>query len=273
MIGFRVHYILSMTILFLFLIMGVFLGLVGAGGSILSIPILTYGVGMPMVKASAFSFLIVMLLAIIALIQVRATLSLKEYLPFALPTLIAVMVVRAWLLPVINMQMGMHFLQRMLEILLALVMLGAAFSLFKWHHDHLQAKPWPYVYYFMVAFFLGLLLGMVGAGGGFLLIPLLVYSGYFDLSRAISVSYLLIALNSLIAFLSDYHDFSQAEWLALAGYVVIGLLGMQIGLYLRVRVDVVWVSRILALILLLNSVIISLKLGIGFFYDSDKNFF
>lgn len=109
MIGFRVHYILSMTILFLFLIMGVFLGLVGAGGSILSIPILTYGVGMPMVKASAFSFLIVMLLAIIALIQVRATLSLKEYLPFALPTLIAVMVVRAWLLPVINMQMGMHF--------------------------------------------------------------------------------------------------------------------------------------------------------------------
>jgi hypothetical protein len=125
----------------------------------------------------------------------------------------------------------------------------------------------------MVAFFLGLLLGMVGAGGGFLLIPLLVYSGYFDLSRAISVSYVLIALNSLIAFLSDYHDFSQAEWLALAGYVVIGLLGMQIGLYLRVRVDVVWVSRILALILLLNSVIISLKLGIGFFYDSDKNFF
>ena len=70
-LGYGVSYIPSMTVLSLFLVMGIFLGLVGAGGSILSIPILTYGVGMSMVKAGSFSLAIVGLVAMMAVVRVR----------------------------------------------------------------------------------------------------------------------------------------------------------------------------------------------------------
>jgi uncharacterized membrane protein YfcA len=261
-LGYGVSYIPSMTVLSLFLVMGIFLGLVGAGGSILSIPILTYGVGMSMVKAGSFSLAIVGLVAMMAVVRVRDSLTLKESLMYALPTIMAMLIARIWLLPMIHVFVGQHLLHSMLECLLVLFMLGAAFSLLRGQHDH-QSRSWSYALYFIVAFLSGLLVGMIGAGGGFLLIPLLVFSGHFDLPRAINLSYVLIALNSLAGFLSDQHDYSQAEWWALMGYFMMSLMGMHLGIYVRQYVDVIWGTRVFASILILNAVIIGFKLALG----------
>ncbi|MDA9832806.1 sulfite exporter TauE/SafE family protein [Gammaproteobacteria bacterium] len=254
-----------MTVLCLFLMMGIFLGLVGAGGSILSIPILTYGVGMPMVKASSFSLAIIGFVAMIAVVRVRHTISFKVSLLYALPTVLAMLIARMWLLSVVRRSVGGPVLQQMLECLLVLFMVGAAYSLLKRHHEDRQVTDWSYALYFTMAFLLGLLVGMLGAGGGFLLIPLLVLSGHFDLPRAINLSYVLIALNSMTGFVVDDHAYSQAEWLLLVGYVLMSLMGMHMGIYARQYVDVIWITRVFAFILIINSFILSVKLVLELF--------
>ena len=78
----------------------------------------------------------------------------------------------------------------------------------------------------------GIVTGMVGAGGGFLIIPALVLLAKLPMKKAVATSLFIIAINSLIGFLGDVQNY-DIDWLFLLLFTSISVVGIFIGIWLN----------------------------------------
>jgi uncharacterized protein len=240
-----VHQNKSMEILgyALALVIGLTLGVIGGGGSILTVPVLVYVLGIDAVTGTAYSLFIVGATALVGGIQnyLKGLVNLKTAVVFAIPSFIAVYLTRRYLVPSIPehiMTVGDFIVTRDIAIMafFALIMLLAAISMIrsgaKKIDEELQVQKFNYPLIVVEGAVVGVLTGVVGAGGGFLIIPALVLLARLPIKMAIGTSLLIIAAKSLIGFTGDLAAGVDINWVFLLIFTALSIVGIFIGVYL-----------------------------------------
>ena len=228
-----------------FLIMGLTLGLIGGGGSILTVPILVYIFKQDPQLATASSLFIVGATAAVGGLQYtfRKEVDLKIVLLFSIPSFIGVYVVRKIVLPaipeVISLTSNLSFSKSFLVMVsFALIMLIASYKMIQKNEiraiDKLQQKLTfkTILKIILNALMIGAIAGFVGAGGGFLIIPALAILLNIPIRTAVGSSLLIIAIQSLLGFLFSSH-LALIDWNFLFLQIGIAVIGIFAGSYLN----------------------------------------
>jgi uncharacterized protein len=226
------------------LLLGVVLGTIGAGGSILTVPILVYLFSVQPVQATGYSLAIVGATALIGAGEYlrRGQAHLPLALVFGTPAIVGVYVSRRLVVPAIPdpvLQLGGLYLGKDQAILLlfAVLMLGAAAAMLRGGEpsDETRAAHAQVRYPLIVGLggLVGLVTGVVGAGGGFLLLPVLVLIGGLPVKIAIGTDLLIIAAKSLIGFVGEAQVAAAIDWRFVASITLLPVLGVLIGTVLN----------------------------------------
>ncbi|NBY24708.1 MAG: sulfite exporter TauE/SafE family protein [Chitinophagaceae bacterium] len=229
------------------LLIGLSLGLIGGGGSILTVPILVYLFHIEPVLATAYSLFIVGATSIIGTIPKykAGQVKINTALLFGIPSILGVFLTRTFILPQIPYILfsGNSFSitkNIFLMVLFASLMIAASYSMIK-SSKTIEASPSSatqlnYPLIITLGAMEGFLTGLVGAGGGFLIIPALVLFTQLPMKEAIGTSLLIIAAKSLIGFLGDLSH-SEMDWSLLGLLSGIAILGILIGNRLSRKID------------------------------------
>lgn len=229
-------------------LIGVSLGLIGGGGSILTVPLLVYVLGINPLLATSYSLFIVGATSLVGAFNSyrKGLVNIKTALLFGMSSIAAVFLTRKFLLPVIPEVIFStahfkitHGVATML--LFALLMLLAAWAMIKKPKINqvnvvFIPKHIPMVKLMLYGIAIGLLTGLLGAGGGFLLIPFLVLIVKIPMKQAVGTSLLIIALNSLIGFTGDVGHFN-IDWKFLLLITTVAIAGIFIGGILSKKID------------------------------------
>jgi hypothetical protein len=228
------------------LLIGVVLGLIGGGGSILTVPVLVYLLYVNPVTATAYSLFIVGFTTLIGAIQniKKGLVDFKTALVFATPALIAVYLTRKFIIPAIPEHLftiGNFLVTKNIAIMMffAIIMLLASISMIRSNRkETLETNVIIYNYPLIIAegIIVGVLTGIVGAGGGFLIIPALVLLAKLPMKKAVATSLLIIAIKSLIGFIGDIENL-EIDWLFLLAFTAVSVAGIFIGTYLSNFID------------------------------------
>lgn len=238
-----------MTILgyFASALIGVSLGLIGGGGSILTVPVLVYLFGVDPVVATAYSLFIVGSTSLVGTWPKYrdGLVNLKTAVIFGIPAIAAVYATRAWLVPRIpNTVMtlgGLVITKAMLMMgLFAILMVFASVSMIRDKKGVEQAEEGPqhfnYPMILLEGAIVGVLTGLVGAGGGFLIIPALVLFSKLPMKQAVGTSLLIIAAKSLIGFMGDLWHYHM-DWILLGTITALAIAGIFLGNRLSRSID------------------------------------
>ncbi len=244
-------------------LMGLSLGLIGGGGSILTVPILVYLFHIDAVLATAYSLFIVGLTSLVGGWSHRrmGNIHWRTAVVFGIPSIIAVFATRAWLVPAIPdpiVHTGGLVVGRSVGILLffALIMLVAAYSMVRKggksakvqeyesggppSHARTFAPADPQTFnhplILLEGTVVGVITGIVGAGGGFLIIPALVLLAKLPMKQAVGTSLVIIAAKSLIGFTGDLKGDTPIDWPFLLLFSAVAVAGIIMGSYLSKRI-------------------------------------
>lgn len=224
-------------------IMGLTLGLIGAGGSILTVPIFVYFFNINPVVATGYSLLVVGTAALFGALRYwqRGKVNLKTALIFAIPAISAVWLARKTLLPALPMMMLGISKDSFIMFLFALLMVAASIFMLKPVNKHRMSTPesgfLSALKLIFGSFSVGLLTGMVGAGGGFLIIPSLIALFNIPMKVAVGTSLTIIAMNSFVGFSGDLSSGIELDWLLLSVFIALTLIGMGLGTSLAHHVN------------------------------------
>lgn len=224
------------------LIIGLILGLIGGGGSILTVPVMVYIMGIAPVLATAYSLFVVGATSAVGALQnsKKGLLEWKTGIVFAIPALISVYSTRKWIMPSIPdhiMTIGSFEISKSIAIMLlfAIIMIIAAITMIRSNclncDDEEAVITYNYPMILLEGTFVGLLTGLIGAGGGFLIIPALVVFAHLPMKKAIATSLLIIAIKSLIGFVGDIENLDM-DWTFLMSFTFLSIIGIFAGMYL-----------------------------------------
>ncbi len=224
------------------LVIGIVLGLIGGGGSILTVPILVYLLFVNPVTATAYSLFVVGTSALVGTIRniQKGLVDFKVGIVFAIPALISVYLTRKFLVPAIPEHLftiNDFEVTKDVGIMLffAVIMVLASISMIK-NKDVPSIGDIKVVFNYPLIILegavVGVLTGIVGAGGGFLIIPALVLLAKLPMKKAVATSLLIIAFKSLIGFIGDVENI-DIDWSFLLIFTSISILGIFIGIYLN----------------------------------------
>lgn len=227
-------------------LIGVVLGLIGGGGSILTVPVLVYLLYINPVTATAYSLFVVGFSALIGAFQnmKKGLVDFKTAFVFSIPAFIAVYSTRRFIVPAIPDELfsvGSFIVTKNVGIMLffAVIMLMASISMI-WSNG-LENETHEKVRYnfpliVLEGLLVGLLTGIVGAGGGFLIIPALVLLAKLPMKKAVATSLLIIAIKSLIGFIGDIENL-EIDWNFLLLFTGLSVLGIFAGTWLSKFID------------------------------------
>ncbi len=225
------------------ILIGVVLGLIGGGGSILTVPVFVYLLSINPVTATAYSLFVVGVSSLIGAIKnIRKKLvDFKTAIVFSFPAFIAVYGTRKFLIPAIPdilYQFEYFTLTKDIGIMVffALIMLLASYSMIRGKCKHCDDEhaiiKYNYPLILLEGLIVGVLTGIVGAGGGFLIIPALVILARLPMKKAVATSLLIIAIKSLIGFIGDVENLS-INWPFLLIFTSFSILGILIGVWMN----------------------------------------
>ncbi len=225
--------------------MGVSLGLVGGGGSILTVPILVYLFSVDPLIATSASLFIVGAAALLggALSFRRGEVHLNTAIQFAVPSFAGVFLTKNILVPKIPNQIlsiqNFNVTKPLLIMgIFAVLMLLASFAMIKGKkpiEKNPSEKKWTSIA--GQGFLVGGVTGLVGAGGGFLIVPALVNLVGLNMRSAIGTSLMIIAANSLFGFGLALHGGLNVDWKILGSILGVALVGLLVGSYYSKRVS------------------------------------
>jgi uncharacterized membrane protein YfcA len=233
--------------LFLSLFIGVVLGLIGGGGAILTIPLVVYFFGQSTDTATTYSLIIVTVSSLVGIVQRFGTkqISYKEALIFVFPSMTLAFLIRRYRKMVIpedfewfGFQLTRDFF---IDILLVVVMLIVAYRMFRPLRQNLVHKPYSVPKIMALGLITGGLSGFLGAGGGFIIVPILVGMG-LEIKRAIGTSLFIIAIQSSIALLGDLSAIPMEElkvynWNLVFLLTFFSIGGVFVGTYLQRKIS------------------------------------
>ena len=226
------------------LFIGVSLGLIGGGGSILTVPVLVYLFAISPTIAISYSLFIVGITSLVGAFNyfLKGLVNFKTVVLFGSSSVTTVFIARKFIIPFLPnvfFRLGSFEVTHSLFVMVvfAILMLAASVSMIRGRkivaEKQTNEKPWMLVIYGVL---IGLVTGFLGAGGGFLLIPALVILMKLPMKEAIGTSLLIIALNSLIGFLGDIGR-HVIDWKFITIVSALAILGIFIGGYFNQKVN------------------------------------
>ncbi len=225
------------------ILIGFSLGLLGGGGSILTVPVLFYLFGINAVLATAYSLFIVGATSLVGSASYfrKKQIALSTVTAFGLPSVIAVFLTRRFIVPAIPdvLFMFADFVltkDLLLLLLFAILMVVASYSMIKGRRIKENAPKVGTYALIVQGIFIGMVTALVGAGGGFLIIPVLVNMLHLPMKTAIGTSLAIIAVNSLLGFVFSL-SFITVNWLQLMIITGIAILGIYLGSFVSTKVD------------------------------------
>jgi len=221
------------------LVIGVVLGLTGSGGSILTVPVLVYLLSVNPVTATAYSLFVVGTTSLFGTIKnvQKGMIEYRIAFVLAVPAFIAVYLTRKLIVPSIpDIIIYNNFVltkELFLMLFFAFVMLMASVSMIITRKEVLVKEAGNLNYTLMIfeGFVIGVITGLVGAGGGFLIIPTLVIFANLSMKKAVATSLMIIAIKSLIGFLGDVGNV-YIDWEFLLLFTALSIAGIVLGIYL-----------------------------------------
>lgn len=250
------------------ILIGLSLGLIGGGGSILTVPILVYLLGIEAADtAPAYSLFVVGTASLIGAIikHKQGFVDLKTALIFGLPAIVAVYVTRRFLVPEIPNEIfttaNFIFTKRIFVMgLFAILMILASVSMIKGRKEIVQneERKFNYPLILIEGGLVGILTGLVGAGGGFIIIPALVILSNLPMKKAIGTSLAIIAAKSLLGFLGDLSIIS-IDWKLLLSFTALAVAGIFIGNQLSHKIDGTKLKKGFGYFVLIMGIIIIIK--------------
>lgn len=235
------------------LLIGFTLALLGTGGSIITLPVLVYGAGVPPNEAVGMSLAIVggtclaasVMNARDGLIQPRAAIL------FSLTGMLGALAGAPF----------SHLLSPpVLMLLFAGLMITVAVLMLRQRTGDAPGPQGPARWPVCAAsgFGVGALTGFFGVGGGFLIVPAMVFFGRIPLKRAIATSLVVISANSLAGLASHWQQ-APFDWHITALFLGTGLVGMAAGRRLAARLSVARLRRAFAWFVLAVAAFVILK--------------
>lgn len=229
-------------------LIGISLGLIGSGGSILTVPVLVYFFRVDAVLATGYSLFIVGVSSLIGSISyfLKSLVNIKTAIVFGVPSIFAVFYTRSKIIPAIPDELftigsltvtkGV-FLLLLFSVLMVLASYRMIRSSKKTIADETETgQTFNYLLIVIEGIVVGILTGLVGAGGGFLIIPALVLLGKLPMKEAVGTSLAIIAVKSIIGFLGE-PEISSSDWSLILGILGFAVLGIFIGSALSKRID------------------------------------
>jgi uncharacterized membrane protein YfcA len=222
-------------------LIGLILGLIGGGGSILTVPVLVYLFHIQPELGTAYSLFIVGSTSLIGVLPKwrQMEVDMRTAVLFGLPSMLTVFSTRKWILPTIPdlIYSSEHLVltkSNAMLVLFSILMLFAAFKMLRGHttqHEQEQ-RPFQWNNYplMLQGAIVGILTGLVGVGGGFLIVPALVMYSKLTMKMAVGTSLLIISVNSLIGFTGDvWTQGSLMDWRFLGLLTLLAVIGILIG--------------------------------------------
>lgn len=229
------------------ILIGVALGLIGGGGSILTVPVLVYLFKIDAVLATAYSLFIVGSTSVVGSFSYfkKGLVNIKTAIVFGIPSIIAVFLTRAYIVPAIPdevFSLGSLVVSKsmLLLLLFAILMIFASYSMIKKPKkkeiEEAQEQKFNYPMILLEGSVVGVLTGLVGAGGGFLIIPALVILSKLPMKEAVGTSLVIIAAKSLIGFFGE-GSVAEMDWLFLAKISGFAIAGIFVGAALSKKIN------------------------------------
>jgi uncharacterized membrane protein YfcA len=247
------------------LCIGLVLGLTGGGGSILTVPILVYLMSVSPVTATAYSLFIVGTTSTFGAIQNyrKNLVDIKNGFIFAIPSFVAVYLTRKFIVPripeIIIESPILITKNTFLMLFFAVIMIFGALSVLKKKsQDNNNEEKRNLILIGIQTFTIGIIIGLVGAGGGFLIIPSLILFAKLPMRKAVGTSLFIIAMNSLVGFIGDVQNL-VIDWVFLLTFSAISVVGIFIGMYLTKYTNESQLKKIFAYFVLVMAAIILLK--------------
>lgn len=230
---------------------GISLGLIGAGGSILTVPVLVYLAHVEPVLATAYSLFVVGSTALVGGIQnsFKKLVDFKTAILFGVPSILAVYATRAFIMPWIPAEIAVGNLFSVskgvgLLLIFAVLMVVTSISMIRGNGkakelEDIECEPKNHHYGLVLleGIGVGTLTGLVGAGGGFLIIPALVLLAGLEMKLAVGTSLFIIAMKSLIGFTGDIQNGMPINWTFLLIFTSFSVAGIFIGSWLTKFID------------------------------------
>ena len=228
---------------FFALIIGLIMGIIGGGGSILGVPIFVYLFDMNALTATTLSLFVVGVASAVGATgnAKQGNVDFKTVLLFGIPSVLSVIFVRKIILPHLPdplFSIGTFPIEKNLFILVlfAALMLISSIKMIVGNQKietTNQSPQYPMLVTQGIA--VGMITGMIGAGGGFLIVPALVMLLNLEMKKAIGTSMMIISMNSLLGFLSSQN--TEINWQFLLIFTSIAVIGMLIGIQLAKKID------------------------------------
>jgi len=246
---------------------GILLGSIGGGGSILTVPVLVYLFDISPVTATSYSLFVVGISSLAGVILKVNTGSIrpKTAMLFSSTSMMTVFITRKFIIPEIPLVLfrvgNFEITQAMATMLLfAILMIFSAFSMIR-KRGKGPGDTASYLYFGQLSLYgigIGLVTGLLGAGGGFLIIPVLVLLCGLKMKEAIGTSLLIITCNSLVGFFADL-DYFNIDWKLLTLVTGLAVLGILVGLRISKNVNNEQLKKIFGWFVLLMGVYIIVK--------------
>jgi uncharacterized protein len=244
-------------------VMGLVLGFIGSGGSMLTVPILVYLFGLKPFVATGYSLLVVGSTAAVGTFSYwrRGLIRARDTFVFVLPSTVMILVTRRFIVPSIPdpvMRINGFALSKgaFIMLLFASLMLLAGWLMLKpvkvKKSDAQLYNPSAHpVKLVLGSGMVGVLSGLVGAGGGFLIIPVLITWFNLSMKEAIGTSLAVIMVNSLVGFQGDLLAGIYIDWALLGPFLGLAIVGMFLGIRFNQYMDGVALKRLFGLFMLL----------------------
>lgn len=211
--------------------MGAVLGLIGGGGSILTAPILVYMFHIPPIMATGYSLLIVGSTACVGamLYLKRGCVDLKAAITFALPSMVSAFLMRIMIVP--SMPQYIFGIPKNTFILMFFGGLMMFSGFFMTRPTKINAAPHKSSLWVLIlgSIFIGIITGFVGAGGGFLIVPALIFLFSMPVKMAIGTSLVVISINALVGFQGDFMSGIYMDWPFMGMFLSLTFTGMISG--------------------------------------------
>lgn len=229
------------------LFIGLTLGTIGAGGAILTITVLVYILGFSPTEATTYSLVIVGISAMVGSVDYfrKGLVDVRKGLFFSFPAFVMVFVMRKFVLPSLPevVYSGESFTvskDLLIMVVFALLMIGASYSMIASRKRAIELTQSDNVNYWLIFFeglIVGALTGFVGAGGGFMIIPALVLFAKLPMKKAVGTSLVIITINSAFGAFGDFIAGVEMDWVFLAKFVGLTVIGVLAGTRLTKSLD------------------------------------
>jgi uncharacterized membrane protein YfcA len=252
---------------FLAILIGLILGLIGGGGSMLTLPLLVYIFGVDAVSATGYTMFIVGVTSAVgsyAYIK-NGMVDIRKAMAFGIPSMLVVILTRNFFVPLIP-EVVFHYNSFQLTkpdfimLLFAALMVAASFSMMRKPKSVVTAVSDPMEMKMIIlnGIVVGLVSGFVGAGGGFLIIPALVLFSKLPMKQAIGTSLMIITANSMVGFIGELgnHNMNWNLLISVTGATVIGIF---VGTKVSKRIDGAKLKPIFGWFVLVMGIYIVLK--------------